>query len=192
MSSVAEKVGQGEEARQVELTVRRAAQVAGVSVKQVRRWIAAGEVRATKRQGKHGPTWFVEAATLPPRRATVDTPRATSEQGERVAGDGRGEGAGGVAASLLEVLREKDGQLDDRRRELEAASGRIGYLEGEAEQMKALTARAESLAAEQVGEIEEARTEIGTLRGTVKLRTWAMVTAFAGFLVTVGTLLWAR
>ena len=198
MSTVTKGVEEGGGGRQIELTVRQAARVAGVSVKQVRRWIAAGEVRATKRQAKHGPTWFVEAATLPPRRASVDTPRARSGEGSPLDGQGSGDGRGmgseqgsaNVAASLLALVGEKDRVLEQRRRELEAAVGRIGYLEGEAEQTKAIAARAESLAQDQAGEIEEAREEIGDLRARVKLRTWAMVVAFAGFFVAVGVVVW--
>ena len=196
MSTVAGEVGQGADTRQVELTVIEAARVAGVSTKQVRRWIREGQVRATKREGKHGPTWFVEAASLPPRRVTMDTPRIMSGQAPILPEQGSDQGQGGVAARLLEVLGERDRQLEARRRELSAAAGRIGYLEGEAVQVKALTARAESLAAERAGEVEGQRQEIGALSGQVvhlrsalRSRTWALAILLAAFALAVASIL---
>jgi len=190
------ETGQGDEAGQVELTVIEAARVAGVSTKQVRRWIREGQVRATKREGKHGPTWFVEAASLPPRRVTMDTPRIMSGQAPAPPGQGSDQGQGGVSARLLEVLGERDRQLEARRRELEAAAGRIGYLEGEAVQVKAIAARAESLAAERGEEAEERRREvtslgeqIGRLRAGLRWRSWAAAILLAAFALAVAAAL---
>ena len=185
--------------RQVELTVRQAAKVAGVSTKQVRRWIVEKRVRAVMREGKHGPTWYVEATSLPPGRAPLDAAERGDRQGGQGLGDGRGEGSDGVASSLLALVREKDGQLETRRRELEAASGRIGYLEAEAARVKLLEARAENLATRE----QEARTEgegqrqraeglasdVGDLRGALRLRTWTAALLLVGFLVAVATIL---
>ena len=207
MSTVAARVERGEERGQVEVTVREAARIAGVSTKQVRRWIAAGEVRATKRQEKHGPTWCVEASSLPARRVSLDTAGARSGEGSPVdgrgSGDGRGVGSGErtaeVVASLLAVVREKDGALEERRRELEAAAGRIGFLEGEGQQMKALAARAESLQQErselqgeahrQGLELEAERGRVARLLRAVRLRTWAVGILLLGFAVVVAALL---
>jgi len=199
MSTVAGGVGQGGETDgpgQVELTVRAAAEVAGVSTKQVRRWIREGTVRATKREGRHGPTWFVEAATLPPRRVSMDRPGTRSGQAATLPEQGSDQGSGEVVAGLLGMVRERDRQLDERRRELEAAAGRIGYLEGEAQQVKALAARAESLATERGQELEGHRREIGTLseqvarlRAALRRRSWAAAILLAAFALAVAAAL---
>jgi len=190
MSTATDTVGQGEERTQVEVTVRQAAKIAGVSTKQVRRWIREGAVRATMREAKHGPTWHIEAASLPPPRS-LDTARTGDGEGGTPTRQGspgkvrQGEGEGAdLAAGLLALVREKDAALEGWRRELEAAAGRIGYLEAEAGRVKLLAKRAESLE----GERMDLRGEVGRLRERVRLRTWALALALAGFVVVIGTL----
>jgi len=148
MSMAAEVTGQGG-VGQVEVGVKEAAQIVGVSTKQVRRWIREGVVRANLRDGKFGPQWQIESSSLPPARVAVDTTRQGVGQGGRGVLPGvdhtPANGGEGIAAALLGVLAEKDRALDDRRRELEAAAGRVGYLEAQLSTTKALTERAESL-----------------------------------------------
>lgn len=205
MAEVAARVPEtqsGQAVAQVTVGVREAAKIAGVSTKLIRRWIRAGEIRADLVDGKFGPTWRVEVWSLPPAKAPVEAsvPRVSpgpDPRGHGIAGGVPGDGAG-VVASLLAVVREKDGQLDERRRELEAAAGRIGYLEAEAGQVKALTARAESLQQErselqeearrQALELEAERGRVAHLLGAVRLRTWTAGILLLGFVVLVAAL----
>ncbi len=207
MAEVAARVEEAERERpaaQVTVGVREAAKIAGVSTKLIRRWIKAGEIRADLVEGKFGPTYRVEVWSLPPSRGPVEaaSPQVSSgrdAQGAGVAGEVPGDEAG-VVASLLEVVREKDGALEERRRELEAAVGRIGYLEAEAGQVKALTARAESLQQERSDlqeeahrralELETERGRVARLLRAVRLRTWTAGILLLGFVVLVAAVVW--
>ena len=178
---------------QVRVGVREAAAIAGVSTKLIRRWIRAGEIRADLVDGKYGPTWRVEVWSLPPAKAPLEAavPRVSTgsdPRGPGIAGEVPGDGPG-VVASLLEIVREKDTALEERRRELEAAAGRVGYLEGEAVQIRALTARAESLREGADQQSAELTQEVGRLLRAVRLRTWAVGISIAAFVVAAATAL---
>ena len=156
--------------------VKEAAALAGCSVKRLRSAIRRGEVRGEKRPGKYGAEWRIETSSIP-------------EGGFTLAGAGHTQGDRPGVEQALAVLRE---EARAAREEYGQAMVALGEARGELVATKALTARAESLAEDRAGEIEEARAEIGTLRATVKLRTWAALLLMAGFLVTVGALVWAR
>src|SRR5512140_3131809 len=65
--------GMAEVQEQVMVGVREAAELARVSQKQIRKWITAGKVRAELRDGKFGPTWSIEASSLPLTRRPMET-----------------------------------------------------------------------------------------------------------------------
>ncbi len=188
---------------QVMVGVREAAQLARVSTKQIRKWIAEGKVRAELAEGKFGPTWSIEASSLPlaPRpmergipgvgqALPVPPPRGEEE-------DSRG-GAGAVQALVA--------MLSDLQRRHEGAVARLGQLEGEREQRLALEERARSLVereaqaraeAEQVrtrvqeaqSQVEQLSVEVSSLRESVKWRTWVAGIALAASVISLSALL---
>ena len=115
-------------AQRGEVTVTRAAQIAGVSVEQVRRWIAAGEVRMTKGPRWFGQqTWLVEASSLPMPKPTTDTPRERSGQGQQLSeeeGVQGGSATGDQRESVRQALAASPGGLT--RKDLRAAAKRDG------------------------------------------------------------------
>ena len=74
-----------------------------------------------------------------------------------------------------------EGLAEEIQRQQERADALRGHLESERSEHEKVAAQATELTQ-----------EVGTLQATVKLRTWAMVVALAGFLVTVGAMLRAR
>jgi len=138
--------GMAEVQEQVMVGVREAAQLAGVSTKQVRKWVAEGKVRAQLRESKFGPTWHIEASSLPlPRRPLEQgIPRVGQGGGVPVEGvvEGDSKGVAGVGTGAMQALIA---MLADLQRRHEGAVTRLGQLEGEREQRLALEERARSL-----------------------------------------------
>jgi hypothetical protein len=128
--------------QQVMVGVREAAQMARVSTKQVRKWIAEGKVRAELREGKFGPTYSIEASSLPLSRGPMERGIPGVGQGSTLAGDTPEEGSGRASAGAMTALLR---MLQDLQRRHEGAVARLGQLEGEREQRLALEERAQSL-----------------------------------------------
>jgi len=85
--------------------VREAAQLAGVSTKQVRKWIREGAVRAEQVAGKFGPTWQIEAASIPLSRRPLEAGIPRVGQGlaleSEASGNGWARGEAGAMAALV-------------------------------------------------------------------------------------------
>jgi hypothetical protein len=192
-----------EPGEQVIVGVREAAQIAEVSTKQVRKWIAEHRVRADLQAGKFGPTWAIEASSLPLPRRPMEPRRVGVGQGQQGEEGGLSKGADTVAKGAVEALLA---MLADLQRRHEGAVARLGQLEGEREQRLALEERARSLVesealarAEAEGQrrsMEAAReraerlgVETETLRQSLRLRTWAALIGVFAALLALGALL---
>ncbi len=134
--------GMAEGQEQVMVGVREASRLAAVSTKMVRKWVAEGKVRAELREGKFGPTWQIEASSLPLTRRAMERAIPRVGQGDRGTGEpleeGDSKGGQGAMGALIAMLT-------DLQRRHEGAVTRLGQLEGEREQRLALEERARSL-----------------------------------------------
>ena len=192
-----------EASRQVMVGVREAAQLAGVSTKQVRKWILAGKVRAELQEGKFGPTWSIEAASLPFTQSPIEEGRLKIGQGvPTVEVGGKGDNSRGDTGAMQALIA----MLSDLQRRHEGAVVRLGQLEGEREQRLALEARnltlqeqealtrAEAEQLRQQHEAEQARAEqlsqeIQTLQQRIKWRTWIAASALFATSTTLLTII---
>ncbi len=183
--------GMAEVEEQVTVGVREASRLAAVSTKMMRKWVAEGKVRAELREGKFGPTWQIEASSLPLTRRAMEKGIPRVGQGDMGKGEALGEGDSkggqGAVAALIAMLT-------DLQRRHEGAVARLGQLEGEREQRLALEERARSLVereaqaraeaeglrrqTEELGRAEEAaRAEAKALGRQLRTRTLVAIVA---------------
>src|SRR5574340_433461 len=109
--------GMEEVREQVMVGVREAAELARVSQKQIRKWITAGKVRAELREGKFGPTWSIEASSLPLSRRPMEvgiprvgqgvhTPGAVAALPDSRGGEVDSRGGTGAVQALVAMLSD--------------------------------------------------------------------------------------
>jgi excisionase family DNA binding protein len=127
---------------QAEVTIREAAELAGVSQKTVRKLLKEGKVRGRMGESRYGRTWFVDLATLPLRADTLEAGRVGLREGGTGEGEGHGaelyQGQDRVGTGLISMLA-------DLQRRHEGALVRLGQLESADQERKMLAERTESL-----------------------------------------------
>lgn len=131
-----------ESAGQVTVTVKEAAKIAGVSEKQVRAWVKEGTVRADLVRTRYGPTYAIEASSLP-------APAESGGKARTMAGESRQAGKGvletGAAKVETRVIEALMAMLETTQAKAEGAMTRAAQLEGERERRLALESHAEHL-----------------------------------------------
>jgi len=172
-----------ETAAQATVTVKEAARIAGVGEKQVRAWVKDGTVRADLVRTRYGPTYAIEASSLPPPAEDGGKALPLSREARQAGRLALETGAARVETRLLEALMA---MLSETQARAEGAMTRAAQLEGERERRLALESHAEHLQQEAaraaVLEIE--------LRQAREQRALLLVAVLALLAAGVGLLVW--
>ena len=142
---------------QATVTLREAAVLLGVSERRIRRMVTAGQLRATKARGAHGPEYRIEQAALP----------ATLPVAQRAGRVQATHGAGQAEATVLAGL------LRDTQSRLDGALVRLGAMQEQASQVALLEERAASLVQGEATARAEAERARGEREAEARARTAA-------------------
>lgn len=165
-----------------QVTIREAAELAGVSVKAIRLWIKQGKIRAEKVEGKFGPTYAIWRDSIPGTFASDGLPvEGPSDPAiDSMAGKGRGVWQGIAGVSVTELYHELQAEhmklqrehgaaealLTKTQQDLEFLRNQIPVLESHAKALETQAIKAELLekqAAKTEEELQAARAQIPEL-----------------------------